>query len=73
MSKKKSVRLRCQALDVDGVRCRCDALPTPFYYHGDSELYDRFNDKPAWVAVHFCIKHSRDMTAVRPIAKLKEK
>ena len=54
---------QCQHLDMDGIQCTENALPTPFSYHGDSELYHTYNDNDVcWVVIHLCTKHSRGMT-----------
>ena len=47
---------QCDALDMNGKRCRWKAISAESY-HGDSEIYPPFGDQPRWVRVEFCAKH----------------
>ena len=51
--------LTCQALDMNGHRCRSKERLVAVRYHGDSELYASIYDgpEPAWVRVYLCAKH----------------
>jgi hypothetical protein len=55
--KKKKAGPRCQALDMDGFRCK-KKNASLYCYHGDGELYACSGPEPTWVAVHFCRDHA---------------
>ncbi|MCI0559189.1 MAG: hypothetical protein MN733_11885 [Nitrososphaera sp.] len=49
---------RCQYLDVNGKQCN-DRKTRPQHYHGDGEIYSQLHpDRPGWVKVYLCQKHS---------------
>jgi hypothetical protein len=50
----------CQALDINGYRCRRRAVER-HKYHGENELYLMSGDCPPWVLVELCAICSRDM------------
>lgn len=52
---------RCDALDMNGRRCR-KAAAVEGGYHGDPELYGSFTHgrEPQWVLVRLCADHRRD-------------
>lgn len=47
---------RCQALDMNGKRCRRRAT-RHMKYHGNHELYDSNGPEPTWVQIVLCDKH----------------
>jgi hypothetical protein len=56
--KAKALQLRCQALDMDGRRCRRKAVKQE-EYHGDAEIYGYPSPRPQWVKVWFCEQHAK--------------
>lgn len=55
----------CDALDINGKRCKCTRDLKRHQYHGDGELYFSFESEhpkfPSWVAVWLCPKHRGDL------------
>jgi hypothetical protein len=49
--------MRCQALDMNGRRCRQNHRLVAVSYHGDAELYSHAGPEPKWVRVYLCPKH----------------
>jgi len=47
----------CQALDMNGRRCRETSRLVAVNYHGNDELYGFSEYEPKWVRVYLCPKH----------------
>ena len=63
-------RDRCQALDMNGKRCRCSAVGS-YQYHGDNELYGFCSNSkaPSWVQVRLCSTHNDALTSTNKKGK----
>lgn len=50
---------KCVALDMNGKRCRRDAVEM-IRYHGDPELYGSYlgRNEPGWLLAALCDKHA---------------
>ena len=56
--KLKTVLPKCQALDINGKKCRKIA-EHKVNYHGDNEIYHNFHNKAVtWVQTHLCDEHN---------------
>lgn len=51
------MRERCQALDENGLQCRCRKGVIECTYRGDPEIYSGSRHRPTWVVVNLCPKH----------------
>jgi hypothetical protein len=55
----RAAGMKCQALDMNGRRCRSDRRLVAVSYHGSHELYGYDGPEPKWVRVYLCPKHRK--------------